>query len=389
MTIIHTSDWHLGHTLYGHDRSEEMQTMLDRMVALVSQRRPDALVISGDVYHTAQPAAAVQRMFAEAMVAMRQASPDTVIVVTAGNHDSGSRHEIFSTPWQALGIHAVGQIHRDEPWRHIIEAGGRGYIVAVPYCHSRNLPEGFYGMLLDEVASRNTAGLPVVLMAHTTVAGADFAGHDNAGEYTAGGVDAVDVSDFGEGYDYLALGHIHRGQFIHTGRHNVRYSGTPLAVSFDETGSHTVSVVTLGKHGDKPAVETVDIDNPRPLLTLPATGAATWAEVKAMLSEFPAYRPAYLRLSVDTEGSLPTGAFAEATALVGEKEAKLCCIVCRRRTTSSVARQALSVSEFREMSPADIAARYAEDTGEEFDDEMKAMFHEALSLTAEDLRNED
>ena len=62
MRIIHTSDWHLGHVLYGYDRSREQRDMLGQIEEIVGKEKPDALVVSGDVYHTGQPSAAVQKM---------------------------------------------------------------------------------------------------------------------------------------------------------------------------------------------------------------------------------------------------------------------------------------------------------------------------------------
>lgn len=200
MKILHTSDWHLGHVLYGHERLEEQRTMLDQMTRIVKKEQPDAMVVCGDVYHLSQPSASVQTMLSEALVSLRLACPSMAIVVTAGNHDSGSRHEVFRTPWRALGVHAIGNLHRDAPEEHIIEVAGKGFVVAVPYAHERNIPEGFFQRLLDLTAERNTGGLPVVLTAHTTVRGCDFLGHENVRDSVVGGIDSVDVSAFAEGF---------------------------------------------------------------------------------------------------------------------------------------------------------------------------------------------
>lgn len=113
--LLHTSDWHLGHALYGYDRSEEQADMLRQMREIVERERPDVFLISGDVYHTAQPSAAVQKMFAEAMVALHAVHPEMHIVVTAGNHDSASRHEIFRTPWLSINVHALGTVDPGHP----------------------------------------------------------------------------------------------------------------------------------------------------------------------------------------------------------------------------------------------------------------------------------
>ena len=285
MKILHTSDWHLGHVLYGYDRTDEQQAMLDQMVSIVAEQKPDVFLLCGDVYHTSQPSAAVQTMLTDGMVNIHNAHLQMKIVMTAGNHDSGTKHEIFRTPWRALGVYAIGQLEKENMDEHIIEVPGKGYVIAVPYANERNIPDGFFQQLLDRVAERNTEGLPVVLTAHTTVKGCDFTGHDHASEYSVGGIDSFELEQMGDGYDYLALGHIHHEQFVHSGKHNVRYCGTPLAVSFDENFPHSVSMVEIGKHGEKPVLEKIEIDNPRPLVTLPTEGTASWEKAKELFAK--------------------------------------------------------------------------------------------------------
>ena len=83
MKLLHTSDWHLGHTLYNYDRQYEQQCMLNQIVDIVRSEHPDVFLLCGDVYHTAQPSAAVQRMFADTMSAIHDACPEMNIFVIA------------------------------------------------------------------------------------------------------------------------------------------------------------------------------------------------------------------------------------------------------------------------------------------------------------------
>ena len=362
--------------------------MLGQMVSIVEEQKPDVFLLCGDVYHTPQPSAAVQTMLADGLVRIHEASPEMTIVMTAGNHDSGTKHEIFQTPWKALKVYAIGQLEKDNLDEHIIEVPGKGYIVAVPYANERNIPDGFFQQLLDRVAERNAEKLPVVMTAHTTVKGCDFRGHDHATEYTVGGIDALELEDMGEGYDYLALGHIHHGQFVHSGKHNVRYSGTPLPVSFDENFSHSVSIVEIGGHGETPAVREIEIQNPHPLVTLPTDRLATWEEAKALLSKFPDDIPAYIRLNVEIEDFLPVEANAEAASLTEGKQCRFCCINARRKAVSQDDVKVFTVQEFQEEKPIEIARRYAEYEGISFDEEMQAMFNEVMDMVAEESRND-
>ena len=206
MKILHTSDWHLGHTLYNYDRTEEQMVMLLQMVNIVKEQKPDVFLLCGDVYHTPQPSAAVQTMFTNALVEIHEANPNMMIIITAGNHDSASRHEVFRTPWKTLGVHMTGNISKENIEDHVIELPGKGYVAAIPYCSDRNMPEGFYQSVLDHISERNQDSLPVIMTAHTTVSGCDTTGHEGMNELVVGGIDGLALSDLGTGYDYLALG---------------------------------------------------------------------------------------------------------------------------------------------------------------------------------------
>lgn len=376
--ILHTSDWHLGHALYNYDRAEEQEDMLRQITEIVRTHKPDVLLVCGDIYHTPQPSAAVQTMFTQAIVKMHLAAPEMTIVITAGNHDSGSRHVIFQTPWRALNVHVIGNIIKENLQQHIISIQGKGYIIAVPHSHERNLPDDFFQQLLDITAEKNTLGLPVIMTAHTTVQGCDFTGHDNVTEHSVGGIDTFTLEEMGTGYDYLALGHIHHAQFVKGGNGRVRYSGTPLAVSFDESFEHSVSLVEIESHGDEPKVETIEIINPHPLVTLPASGMADWDKAKELLACYSAEIQSYIRLNVEMEDFLPPTANSDAQALTANKNCRFCLINAKRKVLPGTRSNTLTVREFQEQEPIDLARRYAKDIGIEFDKEMTDMFKTAL-----------
>lgn len=386
MKILHTSDWHLGHTLYNYDCTEEQKAMLLQMVNIVKEEQPDVFLLCGDVYHTPQPSAAVQTMFTNALVQIRDANPGMTIVITAGNHDSGSKHDIFRTPWKALKVYTVGCIDASQKEELVVEVPGKGYVIAVPYVNERNMPKGLFQELIDIVGEKNAYNLPVVMMAHTTVRGCDFAGHDNASEYTVGGIDSYDLDEMGSGYDYLALGHIHHGQFIHSGKHNVRYCGSPIPVSFDEMYKHSVSIVEVAKHGEKPTIKEIEINPHRPLVTLPIEGVATWEDAKDLLKNYPNDIDAYIRLNVEVDDFLPVDANAEAQMICEEKKCKFCVINSRRLNKIRTEARIMSVQEFKAEDPIGIAQRYAQDMEKEFDDDMRKLFYETLAAIKEEER---
>lgn len=386
MKILHTSDWHLGHTLYNYDRTQEQMAMLLRIVDVVRTEKPDLFLLCGDVYHTPQPSAAVQTMFTNALVAIHDANPEMTMVITAGNHDSGTKHDIFRTPWRALKVHTIGSVNPNQIEDLIIEIAGKGYVIAVPYVNERNMPKGLFQELLNKVEEKNSNNLPVVMTAHLTVSGCDFAGHEHATDYAVGGIDSYHVEEMGSGYDYLALGHIHHAQFVHGGHHRVRYSGTPIPVSFDENYPHSLTMVKLTSHHEKPIIREVEIETHRPLVTLPTEGAVSWEKAKQLLANFPDDVEAYIRLHVEVEDFLPAEAHAEAQLISENKKCRFCVINTRRLNSPIREAKMMSVQEFKSEEPIDIAKRYAEDLGIDFDNDMNELFQQTLDILSEDSR---
>lgn len=379
MKILHTSDWHLGHTIYNYDRTEEQTDMLNQIVEIVNNEKPDLFLLCGDVYHTAQPSASVQTMFVNALMNIHKANPEMTIVITAGNHDSGSRHEIFSAALETMKIYTIGNLTKENFDKHIIEIPNKGYVIAIPYTHERNIPEGFFQQIIDYTIKQNTNNLPIIMSAHTTVKGCDFLGHDHASEYTVGGIDTFDIDQMGEGYDYLALGHIHHEQFVHSGRHNVRYSGSPIQISFDENYPHSISIIEIDKHGNIPNTKKIEINNINPLVTLPTEGFATWEEAKELLQNFPNDSSAYIRLNIEIEDFIPVDANATAINIASTKQCKFCYINAKRKTQiNSEEISTMTIEEFQNESPINIVKRYTKDTNTIFNDEMIELLNAVI-----------
>lgn len=381
MKILHTSDWHLGHVLYDYDRTEEQQAMLDQMVEIVKEEQPDVFILAGDVYHTGQPSASVQKMLTEAIVRLHDANPKMYIIVTAGNHDNGSKHDIFKTPWKALKVYTIGHFDKSHLEDYIITVPDVCHVIAFP--HSYNLIPESVAEINKMVKERNTEDLPVIMTAHTTIMGSSFIGHDRKDEFTVGGIDAIEVSKFGDEYDYLALGHIHKPQDVDAGTHHVRYSGTPIPVSFDEAYEHSVTMVEINRHGDSldGKIREIPIANPRPLVTIPATGTKTLEEAKVLLTKFleEEHKPSYIRLNVEVDDRLPSGTESEIIKMIEDAGDihRFCHINTPKKEKVRGEASTLTVQEFNEKEPIEIARLYAQFKGETFDKDMELMFKEA------------
>lgn len=392
MKVLHTSDWHLGHVLYNYDRREEQQAMLDWMAEMVREEQPDVFLLAGDVFDSTQPSASVQTLLQEALLKIHEACEDMHIICIAGNHDSGSKHTIFRSPWAKMNVVMLGNVSRDlnDYSDYIIKIGEKGYVVAVPYAAERNMPEDFFKNLGKQVAEQNGNQLPVVLTAHLAVSGSDFRGHENANDTMVGGLECQGAEIFGEGYDYVALGHIHKAQYLFGTQRRIRYSGTPVPVSFDEAmgaGEHGVTIVELEKHGDLPQFRTIPFLNPRPLVSLPLEGFGEWESVKKEFEAFPDNIPAYIRLNVLVDGHLPVAANSEASQIASGKQCRFCLINPKRKvqTCQGDGYHHLTTTEFQQMTPKEVARMYLETKQEEHADDLLKLFETAMK----EVRHED
>lgn len=392
MRIIHTSDWHLGQVLFNYDRREEQRFFLEQLEWYVKEMRPDALVVSGDIYNTSMPSAATQKMFTDAVLSVHRACPETVVVITGGNHDSAPKLEIDKELWKEVGVHVVGRLQYADASRvdyagHIVEVPGKGYIAAVPHVYPQNFPytgdgadrqAAFFRKLLAEVVGRNREDLPVVLMAHLTVANADLTGHNR---YLGGigNIEEVPLETFGGEFDYLALGHIHRGQTIRDrdGIGRARYCGSPIAVSFDEEYDHSLSLVEV-ERGKEARLTRLPVANLHPLMTLPKEPVAFEQAIR-MLREMSFDHEPYVRLNVSVTDGLPTN----CNELAHEAAAVSGCRFCTFKVTNQAdeadraAYIDMTPDELKGMNPMEIAERYMRGQGisfEAYEDMMKDVF---------------
>ncbi len=255
MKILHTSDWHIGHALYGKKRNEEHEKFLGWLTEQITERSVDALIVAGDVFDTNAPGGAAQRLYYDFLTSLLGTCCKTVIVV-AGNHDSPGLLEAPAGVLERLNIHTIGLA--SEPERHVIvmrdSSGKPGAVCcAVPYLRKNEMirieddtvssderiaaaTAAFYREVAERAVSvKNAFGgkLPIIATGHLFAQGAARAEGDCVRELYVGSLGQVGADIFPETIDYVALGHIHGEQRV-AGRDNIRYCGSPLHMSFSE-----------------------------------------------------------------------------------------------------------------------------------------------------------
>lgn len=376
MKIIHTSDWHLGHNLYNYDRTEEQTAFLRQLCSIVSEEQPDALLICGDIYHTANPSATTQKMYTDGLLAIHQACPSMQIIVTAGNHDSAARLSVDSCLWEQFNVAVIGGIahHADGTTnfdKHIVEITDLkgqliGYIGAVPHVYPHNFPSEkgsvpreqrqrfFFQHLLDEIAQKNSQELPVVLTAHLAVVNPN----DNKEDAIIGGMEQVTREELGTGYDYLALGHIHRPHLVHKAYPMAAYCGSPIAVDFDEDYTHSVYIIDIEKHLTSPTVKQIEINNPLPLTTVPQQPAG-WDDIMNILSLWPEDKKDYIRINLKGDEKNTPDMTERICKLLEEKQSRFCYVkLNKNESKNAVKNNQLSIEEFKQKNPVEIAQMY-------------------------------
>jgi exonuclease SbcD len=320
LTLIHTSDWHLGHVLYNHEREAEHDAFLAWLLTQLDEQDADVLLVTGDVYDIANPTiSTMRRLFAFLNEAVQRRS-SLQVVMLGGNHDSAGRIDL---PAALLGegrIRFVGALPRRDGAPDCAalmvpllgpDGAPAALLAAVPFCRPSDLGRHTLAALYAEVAEHAVAtadGLPVVLTGHLHVAGGAESELSER-RIVVGGQEAEASSLFDGRAAYVALGHLHRPQTI-PGPAPIRYAGSPFPLSATERDyCHSLTVVSL-----TPTDTTwreVPIPRPVPFMVVPAEGVAPLDEVVGMLETLlvddevtEAKRP-FLEVSVLVEGPEP------------------------------------------------------------------------------------
>ncbi len=247
MRILHTADWHIGQRLHERQRHDEHKEFLNWLLNTIQEHKIDLLLVSGDIFDTALPSAEATNLYYEFLFRLYNET-ETYTVIIAGNHDS-SRHLEAPREFLKMGrIHVVGLSR--EPVDCVIcipDENPRVAVAAVPYLSENELPHVSYEsdiekneryrerlktFYVDCVSHMSKTLLPKILMGHLFVDGGKETNSER--NIQIGGASAVRASDFPEGVDYVALGHLHRPQTIAGTVYPIRYSGSPIPMRFNE-----------------------------------------------------------------------------------------------------------------------------------------------------------
>lgn len=252
MKLLHLSDLHIGKRLNERSLLDEQAYILLQILNMVEDEKPQAVLICGDVYDKSVPSAEAVTLFDDFLC--RLSKKQVPVLIISGNHDSPERLAFGNQLMTDAGIY-ISPVY-DGQVRSLSLTDQQGEVVfwLLPFIKPAHVKRYFP----DESIESYTDALRVaishmdidpqkrnVLLTHQFVTGAAMGGSE---EFNVGGTDNVDASVF-EGFDYVALGHIHGPQNIDSNR--IRYCGTPLKYSLsEECHAKSVTMVELGVKGD-------------------------------------------------------------------------------------------------------------------------------------------
>jgi DNA repair protein SbcD/Mre11 len=255
MRLIHTADWHLGRLFHNQHLTDDQEHVLLQLIELADEIRPEAVLVAGDLYDRAVPPTEAVDLLDHVLTELVDRLGVTVIAI-AGNHDSAARVGFASSLLSGRGLYAVGKLEQTAAPIVLRDEHGLVRVGALPYADPTEARAAYADPDIHDQQAVSAAGVAralaaaqpqerLVLVAHAFVAG----GLESQSErpLSVGGAQQVSADTFA-GFDYVALGHLHRPQTC--GSDRVRYAGSLLKYSFAEHAhDKSVCVVDIGPPG--------------------------------------------------------------------------------------------------------------------------------------------
>ncbi len=409
MRLLHTSDWHLGHTLRDFSRAHEHAAFLGWLVETICARQVDVLLVAGDVFDSANPPAAAQELWFDFLARLRRESPQTRVIAIGGNHDSAARLDAPSPVLRALDVTIVGGLPRlrsELQLERIVvdvrsKSGERAWIAAVPFLrlsdlaaeHALEAPErgvrAVYDEVFDAIRARMGAGEALLAMGHLYMVEGRISELSER-KILGGNQHAIPVELFPADVTYAALGHLHLAQGV-GGRDHVRYSGSPLALSIDEAHyEHQVVLLDL-ERGRLAALEVLRVPREVEVVRIPARGALplpdALAELRA-LAPAEALAPArwpFVEVAIELARPEPSLQAQVADALFG-RAARLVKIT-RVLAAGEPKLRPSAVRALADFTPEQVfRERWSKEYPGDPPNELLGAFHEMVETAAQETR---
>lgn len=316
MRILHTSDWHLGQHFIGRSRAAEHQAFLTWLVSQVKTLNIDAIIVAGDIFDTATPPSYARELYNQFVVRLQGCQCQLIIL--AGNHDAPAVLNESKDLLHHLNTHVIAAVSDDLSEQLLVlqhRQQPAALLCAIPFLRARDLMQSQAGQsagdkqlslqqaiaqhyqqlyqLAQQYNAEHKLTLPIIMTGHLTTVGVSQS--ESVRDIYIGTLEAFSASAFPPA-DYIALGHIHQNQQIKADT-DIRYSGSPIALSFDEATQQKQLWLIEFKDGVK-TVSALTVPCFQPLLSIKTDLAELQQKVQQAVAPLTATDTLWLELVI-------------------------------------------------------------------------------------------
>lgn len=364
MKIIHTSDWHLGISLHSTSLIEEQRSFVDFLIGVVKEKNIDALMIAGDIFDHSVSSAEAISLYNDAVTKLCK-EIGIPVIISAGNHDGAARLASCNELLKKSGLYVFGKLSKEIS---IVELGNTD-IFCIPYFNADEVKALFpeekinsysdaMSIVLNNIKQHFKPSKKNILMCHCFVSGSVLSESDRSA--MVGGSSVVSADIF-EGFDYVALGHLHKPQNRSA---SIRYSGSPLKYSFSEADHiKSLTIINICDNIEIEELEVVPLRETRVI-------KGTFDEVLSIVED-DKKRDDYIKIELSDRY-----AGMEVVEIFRNYYDNLLNISGKM---NEIEENELTVEELYNLSSDDILEKfYKEITGSDLSEEQKSLFQQAM-----------
>ena len=392
MKILHTSDWHIGQNFMGQSRADEHSAFFLWLYELIIKEDIEVLIVSGDIFDTGNPpnyALEIYYNFLKKLLTLA----NFYVIITAGNHDSISTLKAPKELLEFLNIFVItsGDETEDELIPIYKDKILQGVVCAVPFLRDSVVRHSISGQTVTDKENQLNIGmkqhytdiydkaikfiddkkLPIIATGHLTTVGSRTS--DSERDIYIGGTLDIGSDFLGKYFDYVALGHLHINQIV--GVDHVRYSGSPIPLSFSESKQQKkVNIVQL--EDDTVDVQEIDIPLQRELIVIKGDMDKVLQELDTIKD--PNY---WIEIHLKDDNAI----FANQTIREYAQELNLIILAIKiDRSAKSLKAKELQVTSLEELTPKDVFKRRL-DLDNIDDDSLKEQLEENFNLVYQEV----
>lgn len=391
MKILHTSDWHLGQNFMGKSRFEEHQAFLSWLLSVLKEQKIDLLLVSGDIFDTGTPPNYALELYYNFLKELSHIQNLKTTIITAGNHDSIATLKAPKQLLELLNVHVItsGDDSEDVVIAYNDADELQAIICAVPYLRDSVIRDALESQTISEKERQANDGIkayyakvykeaqnlqesrdvPIIAMGHLTTLGSRTS--ESERDIYIGGTLDIGGDYLASMFDYVALGHLHINQVV--GNEHVRYSGSPLPLSFSESKNRQkVNLVTFNKR--ELSVEELEVPRSRSLKVLKGNLESIEEELKSIDDKS-------TWIEIHLEDDNPMYANMQIRELAEKLELSILALKVQKSEKQLQAKELKAIS-LDELSPSEVFAKrleYEALDDEKLEDELLRSFEQVVS----------